>query len=120
MCVGPTLTQSNSPAVPLEPSTLPPLVATTGLDAQDGGPEIDIVDRLNAQTKRLAAKSKSEPGDEDYACLQLVKGGATVRLSEGRRAGREGGRAVDDRLHVGGGGLVRIGVLSIYNQKNEE
>lgn len=78
MCVGPTLTQSNSPAVPLEPSTLPPLVATTGLDAQDGGPEIDIVDRLNAQTKRLAAKSKSEPGDEDYACLQLVKGGATV------------------------------------------
>ena len=76
----------------LEPSTLPPLVATTGLDAQDGGPDIDIVDRLNAQTKRLAAKTKSEPGDEDYACLQLVKGGATVRFGEGgREGGREGG-----------------------------
>jgi len=95
--------------VPLEPSTLPPLVAATGLDAQDGGPEIDIVDRLNAQTKRLAAKTKSEPGDEDYACLQLVKGGATVRFW-GREGGREGGRAVDDPSGItgAGGGFLRV------------
>ncbi len=61
MCVGPSTTGNsrggNAPALASEPSALPALsnpsvtLHGTGLDAQDGGPEVDIVDRLNAQTK---------------------------------------------------------------------
>jgi hypothetical protein len=73
------------PAAPLEASNIIRIssngyAAGAGRTAAglEGGPEIDIVDRLNAQAKRLAAKSDCKPGDEDYDCLEMVKEGATV------------------------------------------
>ncbi|TFJ81437.1 hypothetical protein NSK_007398 [Nannochloropsis salina CCMP1776] len=79
MCIGsvaaaiPPVTAASAEAVAQRPSMPVP-----ESDAQDGDASMDIVDRLNVQAKHLAAKTIGVPGDEHYACLQMVKQGATV------------------------------------------